>query len=124
MTLKGKIKTQKQLDRRWNRKHWTTGKAGLFEWIAHKRGMVYDPTDEMNRKIDGEPEEEKRDFMGEIHQCLHLLPDDEQKIIWWYFMEGWTLQQCADELGVVVSTVYKKKGLAIKRLKKILGVEK
>ena len=61
--------------------------------------------------------------MGEIHQALPSLPEDEQKIIWWYFMEGRTLQECADELGVVVSTVFKKKNNAIARLQKILGVE-
>ena len=119
--MNSKIKTQKQLDRRWQRRHWTTGDNNLFEWIAHKRGMIYDPIEDLIKKIDDEPEEEKRDFIGEIHKSLHLLPEDEQKIIWWYFIEGWTLQQCADDLGVVVSTVYKKRGLAIKRLKKILG---
>ena len=39
-------------------------------------------------------------------------------------MEGRTLQDCANELGVVVSTVYKKKNNAIARLQKILGVNK
>jgi RNA polymerase sigma factor (sigma-70 family) len=122
--LKGKIKTQKQLDRRWYRKHWSTGDSNLFEWIAQKRGMSYDPTQDIENEIDGIRGEEKRDYMGEIHGSLHLLPEDEQKIIWWYFMEGRTLQDCANELGVVVSTVYKKKNNAIARLQKILGVKK
>ncbi len=122
--MKGKIKTQKQLDRRWYRKHWSTGDSNLFEWIAQKRGMSYDPTEDIENEIDGIRGEEKRDYMGEIHDSLHLLPEDEQKIIWWYFMEGRTLQDCANELGVVVSTVYKKKNNAIGRLQKILGVKK
>jgi len=121
--LKGKIKTQKQLDRRWYRKHWSTGDSNLFEWIAQKRGMSYDPTEDIQNDIDGITGEEKRDYIGEIHNALPLIPEDEQKIIWWYFMEGRTLQDCADELGVVVSTVYKKKNNAIARLQKILGVK-
>ncbi len=121
--MSDKMKTQKQLDRRWYRKHWSTGDTGLFEWIAQKRGMSYDPTEEIENAIDGVSPKENRDYMGEIHEALPLLPDDEQKIIWWYFMEGRTLQECADELGVVVSTVYKKKNNAIVRLQKILGVE-
>lgn len=119
--MKGKLKTQKQLDRQWYRRHWNTGDSGLFEWVAHKRGMSYDPTEEVDRMLDGEREKESRDYIGEIHKTIPMLPEDEQKIIWWYFMEGWTLQQCANELGVVVSTVYKKKNQAIERLKKILG---
>ena len=84
--------------------------------------MIHDPIADLIKEIDDESEEEEqRDFIGEIHRSLHLLPEDEQKIIWWYFMEGWTLQQCADALNVVVSTVYKKKALAIKHLQKILG---
>lgn len=118
---KNKLKTQKQLDRQWYRRHWNTGDPGLFEWVAHKRGMSHDPTEELDRYLDGEPEKESRDYIGEIHKTIPMLPEDEQKIIWWYFIEGWTLQQCANELGVVVSTVFKKKNQAIERLKKILG---
>ena len=124
MSKSKKLKTQKQLDRRWYRKHWSTGDSNLFEWIAQKRGLSYDPTEDMINRIDGTVSEEKRDYMGEIHQALPSLPEDEQKIIWWYFMEGRTLQECANELGVVVSTVYKKKNQAIQRLQKILGVKK
>ena len=124
MAKKPKIKTQKQLDRRWYRKHWSTGDSSLFEWIAQKRGMSYDPTETIDNELDGITGEEKRDYMGEIHEALPSLPDDEQKIIWWYFIEGQTLQYCADELGVVVSTVFKKKNQAIQRLQKILGVKK
>ena len=123
MSKSKKLKTQKQLDRRWYRKHWSTGDSNLFEWIAQKRGLSYDPTEDMINRIDGTVSEEKRDYMGEIHQALPSLPEDEQKIIWWYFMEGRTLQECADELGVVVSIVFKKKNNAIARLQKILGVE-
>ena len=59
-----KIKTQKQLDRRWYRKHWSTGDSSLFEWIAQKRGMSYDPTETIDNELDGITGEEEGLYGG------------------------------------------------------------
>ncbi len=110
-------------DRKYYRRHWNCKDPALFEWIAHQRGMSYDPTDEWIRQMDGDPDPREQEWERAemLREKMKELKDDEQMIVYHYYFDGWTLQTIADELGVVVSTVFKKKEKALKKLRYLLG---
>ena len=112
-------------DRKWYRKHWTTNDPKLFEWIAHQRGMSHDPTEDWIREMDGEPHPQEKEWERSdmLRKMMKKLPQDQQAILFHYYYDGWTLQTIADEMGVAVSTVYKKREKALKKMRYLLGGE-
>ena len=111
-------------DRKYYRKHWNCKDPALFEWIAHQRGFSYDPTLELERKLDGEPDPQEAEWERSdlLRKCIKKLSSDEQIVVFHYYYDGWTLQRIADEMSVVVSTAYKKREKALKNLRYLIEV--
>ncbi|MBL1408903.1 RNA polymerase sigma factor [Sphingobacterium faecale] len=57
----------------------------------------------------------------EIHQAIGTLPDQCQKVIQLLFIEGYTPQEVADELGISSSTVYNQKMRGVQLLRNVLN---
>lgn len=57
----------------------------------------------------------------EVHRAIEKLPDQCQKVIRLLFVEGYTPQEVADELGITSSTVYNQKMRGVQLLRGILN---
>lgn len=103
-------------DRRWARKHWTTGDPALFDYVAVQNGYHYDPFNS-----DTEEEERKRnkrwDQLDMLAAAMTRLKPELRDTVQWYYIEGKTYQWIADKQGVAVSTSYKRLARAVEKLK-------
>lgn len=106
-------------DRRWSRKHWTTGDPQLFDYVATCNGYTYDPF-----SIDHEEEVERRerrwDQLDRLARAMQELKPQWRETVQWYYIEGKTYQWIADAHSVSVSTAYKRLNKALEKLRVII----
>jgi len=112
-------------DRKFYRRHWTTGDMKLFEWIAETRGYSYNPEDEIIARLDGDtpPQEKHWERCDKVKDAMTTLSQNEQLIVLYYYHEGKTLQRIADLLGYTVGTIHKKRAKALEKLRVLLERE-
>lgn len=109
-------------DRKWQRKHWTTGDPQLFDYVAVQNGFHYDPfntdEDEVVRKRN-----KRWDQLDQLDAALLRLKPVLRETVNWYYKEGKTYQWIADKHGVAVSTSYKRLNRALEKLRVIVAEE-
>jgi RNA polymerase sigma factor (sigma-70 family) len=113
MVYMAKWKKMDKSDRRFYRKHWTTGDPQLFDWVATQNGYVYNPFEEE----DEEKRERRWDRMDQLAAALTRLKPVLRETVEWYYLEGKTFQWIADQHGVAVSTSYKRLNRAVEKLR-------
>ena len=78
----------------------------------HLVHQYYDPTEDMERLIDGdiipeEPEQDPNEAKRKVEELLNKLTDRQRQLVKMYYLENKTMKQIADELGLSFSTVQK-----------------
>lgn len=69
-----------------------------------------------------ENEWERRELMTQLHETFEMLNEDEQAIIVATELDGISFGELSAEWGVPLGTLLARKARAIKKIKKILGV--
>lgn len=60
------------------------------------------------------------EVLQELHKAIDQLPDQCQKVMRLLFVEGYTPQEVADQLGLTTSTVYNQKMRGVQLLRNVL----
>jgi RNA polymerase sigma-70 factor (ECF subfamily) len=62
----------------------------------------------------------RAEFYGELYRAIHTLPPECRKIFTMLYIEGKTVRETAEELGLALSTVKTQKARGLAALKKKL----
>jgi len=103
-------------DRKWARKHWTTGDPQLFDYVAVQNGYHYDPFSVDEEEVVA-AREKRWDRLDRLDAAMTRLKPELRETVKWYYFEGKTYQWIADQHGVAVSTSYKRLNRALEKLK-------
>ena len=108
---------------KWTRRHWTTGDAGLLEWIILQNSSSNHVQDPLEILIQREEQSQEELNAHQDRPCFEdfakILSATDSQILWLYYYEGQTLQQIAKQTGFSTpSGVWKRKKKAIKKLRK------
>ena len=101
--------------RRYYRKHWGCSDPQLFDYVACQNGYTCLPQDE-----EDEQQELRWKRMDWIHSALTRLSSDEAFVLERYYLEGDTLQCIADKQKTSVSTAFKRRDRALKKMRIIM----
>jgi RNA polymerase sigma factor (sigma-70 family) len=99
-------------ERKFYRKHWTTGDPCLFDFVVNTQGLIDTETPEQR--------ERRHQLIDRLGAAMNRLDKKIREVIRLYYLRGLTLQAIADKQGISVSTAYKRRERGLEKLRLLL----